>query len=177
LLLGSEKGNCSFARWPDNKTTGIYLEAVYLLECIAPPQLHVDRFLPPTPLRVLVDHSGKDMGASIAPEMLARQLKKGDAYQLLEQPELREELLPSLIEKTQSIANSQVPGLVTQARTEMILQLEHEIARLKELRRVNRSVQPEEVESLVRQQRDLDSHLSSARLRLDAIRLIQRGPG
>jgi ATP-dependent helicase HepA len=86
-------------------------------------------------------------------------------------------LLPSLIEKTQSIANSQVPGLVTQARTEMTAQLEHEMARLKELRKVNRSVQPEEVESLVRQQRDLDSHLSSARLRLDAIRLIQRGPG
>jgi hypothetical protein len=41
---------------------------------------------------------------------------------------------------------------------------------------VNRRVQPEEVESLMQQRRDLDQHLSEARLRLDAIRLIQRGP-
>ncbi len=177
LLLGSEKGNSSFAHWPDDKTTVIYLEAIYLLECIAPPQLHVDRFLPPTPLRVLVDHRGQDVGASIAPEMLARQLKKGNAYPLLDEPELREELLPSLIEKGQSIASSQVPKLVAQARAEMTVQLGHEIARLKELQKVNRSVHPEEVELLVHQQRVLDEHLSAARLRLDAIRLIQRGPG
>ena len=176
LLLGSEQGNSSFARWPDQKTRGIYLEAVYLLECIAPPPLHADRFLPPTPLRVLVDHCGQEVGSAFAPETLARQLKPGDAYPLLEQSELREELLPSLIEKAHSIASCQVPALVAQARTEMTVQLKHEIARLKELQKVNRSVQPEEVESLVQQQRDLDQHLSAARLRLDAIRLIQRGP-
>jgi ATP-dependent helicase HepA len=103
-------------------------------------------------------------------------LEKGVAYPLLEQPELREELLPGLIEKAQSIASSRVPVLVLQARGEMTAQLQHEIARLKELQKVNRSVQPEEVESLVQQQRALDQHLSEARLRLDAIRLIQRGP-
>jgi 3-dehydroquinate synthase class II len=70
-----------------------------------------------------------------------------------------------------------VPGLVAQAREEMTVQLEHEIARLKELQKVNRSVQPEEVELLIQQHKALDQHLSGARLRLDAIRLIQRGPG
>ena len=103
-------------------------------------------------------------------------MKKGDAYPLLEQSEFRDELLPSLIEKAQSIASSQVSGLMAQARTEMTVQLDHEIVRLKELQKVNRSVQPEEVESLVLQRRDLDQHLLDARLRLDAIRLIQRGP-
>ena len=103
-------------------------------------------------------------------------LKNGDAYALLDQPELREELLPSLIEKAQSIANRQVPGIVAQARKEMSAQLDHEIARLRELQKVNRSVRAEEIDLLVQQQRALDQHLTSARLRLDAIRLIQRGP-
>ena len=57
----------------------------------------------------------------------------------------------------------------------MTAQLEHEIARLKELQKVNRSVRTEEIELLVEQQRALDEHLIGARLRLDAIRLIQRG--
>ena len=175
LLLGSEKGNSSFAKWPDARTAGLYVETIYLLECVAPSHLHVDRFLPPTPIRVLVDHRGNDVGASILPEMLARHLKNGQAYALLEQPKLREELLPGLIEKTEGIASRQVPGIVAQARQEMTARLEHEIARLKELQKVNRSVRAEEVELLVHQERALDQHLIGARLRLDSIRLIQRG--
>ncbi|MDB6025122.1 MAG: SNF2-related protein [Verrucomicrobiales bacterium] len=176
MLLGSEKGNSSFAKWPDVKTPGLYLEAIYLLECIAPPHLHVDRFLPPTPLRVLVDHRGNDVGASIASEILTRHLKKGEAYTLLDRPELREDLFPSLVAKAQALASRQIAGLVTQARQEMARQLEQEIGRLKELQRVNRSVRSEEIELLIEQKSALDQHLTAARLRLDAIRLIQRGP-
>jgi ATP-dependent helicase HepA len=168
LLLGSEKGNSSFALWPDTKSAGLYLEAIYLLECIAPPHLHIDRFLPPTPLRVLVDQSG-NMGSD--PSLL----KNGDAHPLLEHPEVREEVLPMFLEKAEEIAGSRVPALVAEARREMTAQLQHEIARLKELQKVNRSVRAEEIELLAEQHRALDQHLMGARLRLDAVRLIQRG--
>lgn len=176
LVLGSEKGNSSFAKWPDAKVAGLYVETIYLLECIAPPALHVDRFLPPTPLRVLVDHRGIDVSAAISAEVLARQLKNADAYALLDRAEVREELLPHLIQKTEAIAGEKMPELIAQARKEMAAQLEHEITRLKELRKVNRSVRSEEIAALERQREALDQHLAAARLRLDAIRLIQRGP-
>jgi ATP-dependent helicase HepA len=51
LLLGSEKGNCSLVESED----GLSMEAVYVLECVAPPHLHIDRFLPPTPVRGVVE--------------------------------------------------------------------------------------------------------------------------
>ena len=177
LLLGSEQGNSAFARWLDAKVSGLYLEAIYVLECIAPSELHVDRFLPPTPLRVLVDHRGNDLGGVILPAQLARSLKKGDIHPLLVRPELREDLLPELLGGAQEIARGQVPAIVAQARREMTVQLQHEITRLKELRKVNRSVRPEEIELLVEQQTVIERHLAGARLRLDAIRLVQRGPG
>ena len=176
LLLGSEKGNSGFARWPDAKVADLYLEAIYLLECVAPPQLHVDRFLPPTPLRVLVDHRGDDVGASIGPELLARHLKDGDAHPLLARPEIREELIPELLAAAHSFARARVPAFVAQAQQAMTAQLDHELARLRELRKVNRSVRPEEIELLAGQRRGLERHLAGARLRLDAVRLIQRGP-
>jgi ATP-dependent helicase HepA len=176
LLLGSEKGSSSFAKWPDAKVAGLYVETVYLLECIAPSALHVDRFLPPTPLRVLVDHRGNDVGTTFPRETLARQMQNADAYALLDRPELREALLPDLIEKSEAIARRQMPELIAQARGEMTTQLEHEITRVTELQKVNRSVRPEEIAALVQQQQELDQHIRSARLRLDAIRLIQRGP-
>jgi ATP-dependent helicase HepA len=176
LLLGSEKGNSAFAKWPDARTAGLYVETIYLLECIAPPHLHVDRFLPPTPLRVLVDHRGNDVGRTILSESFTHLLKHGDPYPLLDQSEFREELLPGLILKAGSIASGQVPGIVAQARKEMTAQLDHEITRLRDLEKVNRSVRAEEIDLLVQQRKELDQHLSSARLRLDAIRLIQCGP-
>ncbi len=176
LLLGSENGNCSFAQWHDPKIVGLYLEAVYLLECIAPAQLHIDRFLPPTPLRVVLDHRSSDAGAALTPETLTRVLRNGNTGALLDRPELREDLLPGLIDKAQSLANRLVPGIIAGARKEMNAQLEHEITRLKELQKVNRSVRDEEIELLTSQHRALDQHLTAARLRLDSIRLIQRGP-
>ena len=124
---------------------------------------------------MLVDHRGADAGNAISPEICARHLKPANPYILLDQPELREDLLPGLIEKTQDIASAQIAGIVTQARREMNIQLGNELIRLKELQKVNRSVRVEEIELLGQQQRALDQHLMSARLRLDAIRLIQRG--
>ena len=75
-----------------------------------------------------------------------------------------------LMEKAEAIANSRTPEIVAQARKEMSAQLEYEIARLKELQKVNRAVRAEEIELLVEQHRALDQHLADARLRLDAIR-------
>lgn len=175
LILGSEKGNSSFAFWPDPKTTALYLEAIYLLECVAPPPLHVDRFLPPTPLRVLVDHRARDESDTITVAALTRVLERGDPL-ALQQPEVREDLLPGLLKKSHALANARVPGIISAARRDMGARLDHEIARLRELQKVNRSVRAEEIDLLVEQKASLDRRIENARLRLDAIRLVQRGP-
>lgn len=176
LLLGSEQGNSSVAHWPDAQVRALYLEAVFVLECIAPPALHADRFLPPTPVRVLVDHAGKDESATWDAEAFARRLKPGDLHAMLDLPGLREDLLPELVERAEALANERVLALVARARRQMDAGLGHEIARLAALQRVNPNVRPEEVAALVQQQAALSQHFSAARLRLDAVRLIRRGP-
>ena len=175
LLLGSEQGNCSFARWPDPEHPGMYVEAIYLLECIAPPHFHVDRFLPPTPVRVLVDHRGQEVGSALPSQALARQLKAGAGHALLERPDFREKFLPSLIARTKDHADRRLRALVVQARQDMSTKLELEILRLRDLQKVNRSVRNEEIELMVQQQEALDQHLGAARVRLDSLRLIHRG--
>ena len=90
----------------------------------------------------------------------------------MDKPEIPEDVIPSLLEKAHVIAQSKVVAIVKEARKEMNAQLEHEIARLKELRKVNRSVRPQEIELLSAHQHALDHHLTAARLRLDAVRLI-----
>jgi len=175
LILGSSIGNCSFALWADAKGSGLYLECIHVLECIAPAGLHVDRFLPPMPIRTVVDHRGADVGATILPLLANVRLKQGDPYLLFDQPELRDELLPALLSASTRLATQKISKQIDEARRAMNAQLEHEIVRLRELQKVNRSVRQEEIELLLEQQRSLDRHLDEARLRLDAVRLIQRG--
>ncbi len=177
LLLGSAHGNSSFAKWPDPRSSGLYLEAIHLLECVAPPALHLDRFLPPTPIRALVDQDGTEVTDSLPPDLLETYLRPGTPGSWFAQRELHEALLPRLIERTTEIARGRASGLISAARREMTAQLEHEIARLEALRRVNRTVRAEELELLAERKVALDHRLGDARLRLDSIRLIERGPG
>ncbi|MEQ1731433.1 MAG: hypothetical protein ABL982_23935, partial [Vicinamibacterales bacterium] len=65
---------------------------------------------------------------------------------------------------------------VDAARTEMRGQLDHEIERLRALQQVNRAVRDDEIDALLAQRRALEAYLDDARLRLDAVRLIHRGP-
>jgi len=172
LLLGSEHGNCSVAGLPGAKTPGIYIEAIYVLECVAPPRIHADRFLPPVPVRVVIDQAGKDCTSGIDRAMLSAGVNSEDMYSLLDEPAIREDLLPAMLEKANTIAHRKIAAIVDDALKTMRAQFTHEITRLKELRKVNRSVRREEIDLLIQHQHDLEHHLNSARLRLDALRLI-----
>ena len=176
LLLGAGTGNCSFALWADPKVTGLYLETVHLLECIAPSALHVDRFLPPTPIRVVIDQRGTDVTSSLIAGLAGAKLRPGNPYSLFDQAECRDELLPLLLTAANQLAAQRISHHVEAARQAMTVQLRHEVSRLRELQKVNRSVRAEEIDLLLEQQRALDQHLRESRLRLDAVRLIQRGP-
>jgi ATP-dependent helicase HepA len=175
LLLGAEKGNSAYAWWPDARVQTLYLEALYVVECVAPSELHVDRFLAPTPVRVVVDHRGRDVTSAVTLERLRDRTQRGDTA-ILDRPEVREDLMPALLRKAGELGGAGVPALVAAARVTMAAQLDREIARLEHLRRVNPSVRAEEINLLRAQKADLDRHLAAARLRLDAIRLIRRGP-
>ncbi len=175
VILGSEKGNSTFAWWPDTRVSALYLEAFHLIECVAPPSLHIDRFLPPTPLRVLIDHRGADVSAVISVEALAAALQRGDPA-ILGAPAVREDVLPRLLKESRAIVERRAPPMVVAARRKMAEQLDHEIARLSALRGVNPSVRIEEIDLLIAQKSSLDRCLEGAGVQLDAIRLIRRGP-
>jgi ATP-dependent helicase HepA len=56
----------------------------------------------------------------------------------------------------------------------MTTQIDGEIARLRQLAKVNPSVRPEEVQRLLDHRQALVQHLAAARPRLDSLRLILR---
>lgn len=176
LLIGSEKGNCAFARWADGETNALYLDATYVLECVAPGEMHADRFLAPTPLTAAVDHRGSDATALLAGATLTAPPGLGAARALLARDDIRDRVVPRMVERLREAVEAQVPALITAARADMHERLTHEATRLRELQALNRTVRDEEIALLLDQQSTLDRLLANARLRLDSVRLIHRGP-
>jgi ATP-dependent helicase HepA len=169
MLLGSERGNSAWAE--AEGPSGIVLQALFVLECVAPAELEASRFLPPTPILVNLDHQLKEVAS--APE----KLQAGDPHELLDHESMRRELLPSMIKAARKTAEEKMPAMIEMARSKMIEVLGTECQRLQALSEVNDHVRPEEV-ALARQQlEDLSGALGEARIRLDAIRVIRMKAG
>lgn len=175
LLLGSERGNCSFVRVSGADRPALLLEAIFVLECVAPPALHLDRFLPPTPVRVVVDHQGRsspDVDQPSADEIQVTAALAAEGRHLLNREDVRDVLLPRMIDAATRLADRQLAPQIEDGRTRMREQLESEIQRLVHLQKVNRAVRDAEIDALRAQQSALNQHLSAARLRLDGVRLF-----
>ncbi|HEY5751813.1 MAG TPA: helicase-related protein [Chthoniobacterales bacterium] len=174
LLLGSESGNSAFGIWKTPGAEAILLEIYAVAECVAPAALHVDRFLPATPIRVVVDHALTDHSGEAA--LLSAKLEKGDIFRLLDRGAVKKKLLPTMLEKAQTLAAEKMKTIVESAAATMTAQLKDEIERLEDLRQINDHVRPDEIAAIRQQQKDLRTAITAARPRLDALRLIFRIP-
>ena len=173
-LLGAESGNSAFGVWKVPGGEAILLEVFFVVECVAPAALHADRFLPATPVRIVVDHALAEHTDD--PALAAAVLEKGDIFRLLDRGAVKKKLLPAMLEKVRALATEQMAAMVASATATMAAQLGEEVERLEDLRAINDHVRPEEIAATAQQQVALHEALASARLRLDAVRLIFRIP-
>jgi ATP-dependent helicase HepA len=174
LLLGSESGNTAFGVWKGSGSEAILLEVHFVIECVAPSSLHADRFLSPTPLCIVLDHTLTDQ--SNDETMTSAHLEKGDIYRLLDRGAVKRKLLPAMLARAGQIAAERMKTIVAASTRAMEMQLHDEIERLETLRAINDHVRPEEIAAARQQQAELHAAIGSARLRLDALRLILRLP-
>lgn len=179
LILSSEKGNSSIVVWADDSVDAppILIEAIFVLESVAPSRLHVDRFLPPTPVRVVVDMAGQDCSADYSHTLVNKHARDEEAFRLKQNPELLQALVPEMLKAARGHAREQKSTLLQVAMKDAHARLDGEATRLKELRKVNPNVREEEIRIAENVIADVTKHVAKAHLRLDAVRLILRGPG
>lgn len=170
LLLGGEDGNSSFAVCKHLQGEGLFLETHFIVECIAPSALHVDRFLSPSPLRVVVDHTQADRRENDPFEEM--RLEKSQPTGLFEKAAIRNKLFPAMLAKARKLAEEDLTQLVATAKETMRQQLQAEIDRLEDLRLLNDHVRPEEIEALRSHMTAIDAALDTATVRLDCLRLV-----
>ena len=175
MLLGSDRGNCAFALWNEQEAPSILLEVVFVLECVSPIHLHVDRFLPATPVRLVIDHLLEDRDMDFPPERLAQHLEDCPPDLFLGNPQLIQDLFQRMMEAAHQLAEEKADAIIAEGRIRMREDLGKEIRRLQDLARVNPNIRQEEIDLAVRERDTLQQNISAARLRLDALRLIWKG--
>jgi ATP-dependent helicase HepA len=153
------------------------LELIFVLEAIAAPRLHADRFLPLTPVRLVVNHKLEDVSNAFLGTTWERKLQKGSPYnKLIENAEIVSGTLPAMFQTATTLAETKAAVLRQSALDEMNQLLGHEVERLQTLARVNDHVRPQEIQLAKAQQQELATTLQLSRLRLDSVRLIWKGP-
>ena len=169
-LLDSAAGNASFAEWKSGAGKAILLECAFVLEVLAPTRLHLDRFLPPTVIRVLVDHRAMILDDSPPPALLIA----GDARRLVSQPAFRSEWFPKMLAAAESFASAAAHAPAEAARQLAAFTLDAEIARLVDLSTRNTRIAAGELAALRDRRQESLAALAIPRLRLDSLRLIWR---
>lgn len=148
------------------------LESIYSINCVAPRELQVERFLPLSPIRLLVDHRGKDL-ASIMPHArlneLCKKVKKPVALQIIKQVHAEVE---EKMRHAGSLAAALKDDLLSSAQERMREQLGAEKARLQALREINPSIRQVEIDHLGYLIEECAAHISHATLQMQGLRLI-----
>lgn len=174
LLIDSKAGTTAFVQLEGDKPN-LLLEAVFVLETVADSKWHVDQFLAPTPVRVLVDIHGKDLSDAPERAKLAQDVEDAPLPRFLARPGFNATLLKNLVEGASERAEVRTQVLKKAARERAAAVLTADLQRLVDLSKLNDSVRPEEIELARKQVLLTRTAIEQARLRLDSLRLIVEG--
>lgn len=172
LILGSEIGATSVALLKNKALPigSILLELIFVAESAAHPQLY--RFMPPTPIRLLMDKNGQNLGEKVAFDAFNRQLTPVNRHLGSKLVTASQPVIHGLIGKSQVIAEELKAGIVDKARIRMAQTLQQDLDRLEALKAVNPNVRDSELDYLRNLQAELHHLIDQTQLKLDAIRFI-----
>ena len=175
MVLSFGTGAASYGVLRGTGETGILLEVIFVLETKMQRGVYVDRFLPATPLRIVVNHAGHDVTEEYPVEMFNKQLGPGKVDDLLDNEMLVDTILPNMIKAATARAEERKTEVVEAGLERMNDTLDHEIARLASLYKKNKAIRPDEIRTALDEKNVLTTLIGEARIRMDAMQLIREG--
>ncbi|MCE9685845.1 RNA polymerase-associated protein RapA [Shewanella sp. AS16] len=174
LITGSETGTTSVAVLKNKALPAgtLFLELIYLADASAPKSSQLYRYLPPTPIRVLLDKGGNNLADKVSYDSFDKQLSAVNRHIGSKLVTASQPLLHPLFAQGEEHAQAELQQLLVQAREKMTAQLGGELERLEALKAINPNIRDAELEYLRNQMSELNAYLDASQLQLDAIRMI-----
>lgn len=174
LIAYSDIGKASMALLVNKQLPAgtLLVELIYMIESQSPKGLQLNRFLPPTPVRLLLDSKGNDLAGQVNFDTLQNKLKplgKDIANKMVK-------MARPNIEQLIKLADHKITG-IAQAKIQEASKLADqtlstEINRLIALKSVNKNIRQAEIDVLEKQRVLSLEELSKASWRLDSLRVI-----
>ena len=174
LIASGDIGKASMALLVNKQLPAgtLLVELIYMIESQSPKGLQLNRFLPPTPVRLLLDSKGNNLAGQVNFDTLQNKLKplgKDIANKMVKmaRPNI-EQLIKLGDHKITEIAQAKI-----QEASKLADQtLSTEINRLIALKAVNKNIRQVEIDVLEKQRLVSLEELSKASWRLDSLRVI-----
>ncbi|MBF0785208.1 RNA polymerase-associated protein RapA [Muribacter muris] len=150
----------------------LLLEMIYIVEAQAPKGLQLTRFLPPTPIRILLDNKGNDMAAQVSFSGLEKQLKPVNKQMANKIAKMARTDIEKLIQMGEGHIAEKAQQQIVQAKQAAEQTLSAELHRLTSLQAVNKNIRADEIAALEQIKADSLAQLGKANWRLDSLRVI-----
>lgn len=150
----------------------LLLEALYTVHCPAPEALQLTRYLPLSPVRVLVDVNGRNLSDALPHgrlNELCANIRRRTAQAIV--PRIRAQV-ETMVDHCDGLAAQQLEPLRDAAHQRVRAFLQPEIRRLESLRRHNPAIRDEEVQFFNDQLAAAESAIDRASMALEGIRVV-----
>ena len=148
------------------------LELVYKVDAQAPKRSGISRFLPTTPIRIMLDGKGNDLSSQVEFESFNRQLSPVGRHIATKLVASVQAQVHQLVEAGEKLIVEKVAAIRNQAQQEMQASLNSELERLQALKAVNPNIRDEEIEAIDGQIKELTGYIGQAQYQLDSLRMI-----
>ncbi len=174
LILSGDTGSCAVSILK-NKALPVgtlLVELIYVVEAQAPKHLQLTRFLPPTPVRLLLDLKGTNLAPQVEFESFNRQLNAINRHNASKLVNAVQKEVHTILQLSESLVEEQARALIEKAKKEADDVLSAELSRLEALKAVNPNIRDDELAATEAEHKHLLLNLDQANWRLDAIRLV-----
>lgn len=174
MILSSELGNATLTTISVKSITPgtLFLETFYTVNCAAPKELQLDRFLPFIPIRILMDITGKNLAKILSYTQLnemCEPVKRHLGYPIVKQ--VRDDL-EIILAESNKVAEEQMKAIIERGQSDMKISIGHEVSRLEALQKINPTIRDEEIVFFKKQIVESEHFISCATLNLQALRVV-----
>ena len=174
MICDDDFGTASVALLKNKKLPAgtFFVEMIFIAEAMAPKALQVGRFLPPTPIRILLDKSSNNLADNVAFDAFNQQLSAVGRQTASKLASALQSAIHPMITSAQGMAQTKLETLRAESLEKMQTALGEEQARLTALKQINPNIRDEELSFFDKQRSELTTYIEKAQVKLDAIRLI-----
>ncbi|RBW49104.1 RNA polymerase-associated protein RapA [Marinobacter sp. F3R11] len=150
----------------------LLMEALFTVHCPAPEALQLTRYLPVSPLRLLVDVNGKELSGALPHDRLnelCSNIRRRTAQAIV--PQIRPQV-EAMVGHAERLSAPHLEPLRQKALEQVAANFEPEIRRLEALQKVNPAIREEEIDYFRHQLDAAREAIGHASLALEGIRVI-----